>query len=186
MFERSTPPAVGEEAEVANANQPLGQNVDEEASQQLIRGNGHDLLLAAVGIVSPAEGDAIVFEGYESMVGDGDAVGIAGQLVENILGAAERWLGIDHPVLPAEFGEEVAESGRQGKLLQRAMELEPVVFEQFTKPRPELAAEAAAKCLDGQEEACRRIDPSGTIGSQAAGGNDVVDMGMVTSTPTIP
>src|SRR5258707_1166131 len=121
MFERSTPPAVGEEAEVANANQPLGQNVDEEASQELIRGNGHDLLLAAVGIVSPAEGDAIVFEGYESMVGDGDAVGIAGQVVENILGAAERWLGIDHPVLPAEFGEEVAESGRQGKLLQRAM-----------------------------------------------------------------
>src|SRR5260370_24711860 len=59
------------------------------------------------------------------------------------------------------------------------MELEPVVFEQFTKPRPELAAEAAAKCLDGQEEAWRRIDPSGIIGSQAAGGDGVVDMGMM-------
>src|SRR5260370_33038483 len=59
------------------------------------------------------------------------------------------------------------------------MELEPVVFEQFAKPRHELAAEAAAKCLDGQEEAWRRIDPSGIIGSQAAGGNDVVDMGLM-------
>src|SRR5437899_5483825 len=87
MFERSTAPAVGEEAEVANANQPLGQNVDEEASQELIRGNGHDLLLAAVSIVSPAEGDAIVLEGHETMVGDGDAVGIAGQVVENMFGA---------------------------------------------------------------------------------------------------
>jgi hypothetical protein len=111
---------------------------------------------------------------------------IAGQVVENILGGAERWLGIDHPVLPAEFGEEAAECTRKGKLLQRTMELEPFLLEEFTKPHPEPAAEAAAKCLDGQEEACRRIDPSGTIGSQAAGGNDVVDMGMVTSTPTIP
>src|SRR5271170_2575954 len=59
------------------------------------------------------------------------------------------------------------------------MELELVVFEQFTKPLPELAAEAAAKCLDGQEEASRGIDPSGAIESQAAGGNDVVDMGMM-------
>ena len=33
--------------------------------------------------------------------------------------------------------------------------------------------------MDGQEEAARGIDPSGTVESQAAGGNDVVDMGMM-------
>jgi len=106
-------------------------------------------------------------------------MGIAGQVVENMFGATEGWLGVDDPVLLAEFPEEAAECARQGKLLERAMELEPVVFEQFTKPHPELAAEAAAKYLDGQEEAWRRIDPSGTIGSKAAGGNDVVDVGMM-------
>lgn len=73
----------------------------------------------------------------------------------------------------------MVECARQGKLLKRAMELEPVVFEQFTKPRPELAAEAAAECLDGQEESARRVDPSGTIGSKASSGNDIVDMGMM-------
>ena len=97
---------------MANANQSLGQNVDEEASQELIRGNGHDLLLAAVGIVSPAERDAIVFQGHEAMVGNGDAVGVAGQVVENMFCAAERWLGINDPVLLAELPEEVAESAR--------------------------------------------------------------------------
>jgi hypothetical protein len=61
-------------------------------------GNGHDLLFAAVRIVSPAEGDATVFEGHESMVGDGDAMGITGQVVENVLGAAEGRLGVDDPV----------------------------------------------------------------------------------------
>src|SRR5258708_7919027 len=59
------------------------------------------------------------------------------------------------------------------------MELEPVVLEEFTKPHPEPAAEAAAECLDGQEEAARGIDPSGAAGSEPAGGNDVVDMGMM-------
>jgi hypothetical protein len=46
------------------------------------------------------------------MVGDGDAVGIASQVVENIFGATEGWLGVDHPVLLAEMPEKVAESAR--------------------------------------------------------------------------
>jgi len=85
--------------------------MDKEAAQELTGGNGHDLLLAAVGIVSPAEGDAIALKGHEAMVGNGDAVGVAGQAVENMLGAPERWLGINHPVVLAELPEEVAESG---------------------------------------------------------------------------
>jgi hypothetical protein len=36
-----------------------------------------DPVLAAMGIVSPAEGDEIVLEGHEAMVGDGDAKGVA-------------------------------------------------------------------------------------------------------------
>jgi hypothetical protein len=50
-------------------------------AQELLGGNGHDLVLAAVGIVSPAEGDAMVLESHEAMVGDGDAMGISGQIV---------------------------------------------------------------------------------------------------------
>src|ERR1700752_1175057 len=98
------------------------------------------------------------------MVGDGDAVGIAGQVVENLFGATEGWLGVDHPVLLAEFGEEVAEGVRRGKLPKRAMELEPVVFEQFTKPHPELAAEAALSTLTGRKkrgEESIHLEPSG-------------------------
>jgi uncharacterized iron-regulated protein len=77
-FERSTPSAVGEESEMANANQAAGQNMQQEATQELMGRNGHDLLLAAMGIVSPAEGDAIILEGHEAIVGYGNAVGIAG------------------------------------------------------------------------------------------------------------
>ena len=37
------------------------------------------------------------------MVGDGDAMSVAGQVVENMFGAAEGRLGVDDPVLLAEF-----------------------------------------------------------------------------------
>jgi hypothetical protein len=102
--------AVGEEAEVADADQAFGQNLDEKAAQELLGGNGHDLVLAAVSIVSPAEGDAMVLESHEAMVGDGDAMGIAGQVVENMFSTAEGWLGVDDPVLSAELPEEMVEA----------------------------------------------------------------------------
>ena len=83
-----------------DADKAAGQDVKQEAAQELMGGNGHDLLLAAVSVVSPTEGDAIVFEVQETMVGDGDAVGVAGQVLENVFRSAERRLGIDDPILP--------------------------------------------------------------------------------------
>jgi hypothetical protein len=71
-----------------------------------------------MGIVSPEEGDAIVLKGHQTMVGDGYAMGVAPQVVENMLGTAEGGLGVNDPVLLAELPEEVAEGVRWGKLLQ--------------------------------------------------------------------
>ena len=66
------------------------------------------------------------------------------------------------------------------------MELKPVLLEQFLELVAKLVAEDAAESLDGQKESARGVYPSGTVRSQAAGGHDVVDMGMMTSAPTIP
>jgi hypothetical protein len=146
--------------------------VDEEASQELIRGNGHDLLLAAVGIVSPAERDAIVFEGHEAMVGDGDAMGVAGQVVENMVGTAERRLGIDDPVLVAEFPEKVAEDLRQGELLKRSMKLQPVVLDSSRSWSQNFSRKILLSALTGRKnrrdesihlEPSRLKPPAGTM-----------------------
>ena len=77
---------------MADANQAAGQDVKQEAAQELMSGNGHDLLLAAVSIVSPAECDATVLKGHETMVGDGDAMGVAGQVVGDMFGTANGGL----------------------------------------------------------------------------------------------
>ena len=41
------------------------------------------------------------------MVGDGDAVGIAAEILQHVLGSAEGWFGVDDPV----FAEERAQPG---------------------------------------------------------------------------
>ena len=79
--EHTATPAVGKKAEVADADQTLRQNVDQESAQKLICGDRHDLLLAAMRIVFPAKRDLIILERNQSMVGDGDAVRIASEIV---------------------------------------------------------------------------------------------------------
>ncbi len=73
--------------------------MDQEAAQKLIGGDGHDLLLIAVRIVLPSERHSIILEGDESMVRDRDTMGIARQVMQNMLWAAEGRLGVDDPVL---------------------------------------------------------------------------------------
>ena len=117
-YEHTATPAVGEKAEVADADQALGQNVDQESAQKLICGDRHDFLLAAVRIVFPAKRDPIILERHQSMVGDGDAVRIAGEIVQNMLGTAEGWLGIDDPVLLEELSEKLAKATWLSKTLE--------------------------------------------------------------------
>ena len=106
-------------------------------------------------------------------------MGVAGQIVENMFRAAKRRLGVDHPVLPEELAQEAGKAAGRGQIDERAVKLQLAVLEELLQSGGELAAEDAAKCVDRQEESARGIDPFGTIESQAAGGNDVVDVGMM-------
>lgn len=94
--------AVSQPAEVADAGKAPGQHVLQEAAQELFGGKCHGALLAVVSIVLPTKGDLPLCNREQSMVGDGNAVGIACQVMKHMLGAAKRRLGVDDPVLPAQ------------------------------------------------------------------------------------
>jgi hypothetical protein len=38
-------------------------------------------------------------ESHEAVVGDGHAMGVAGEIAEHMMGTAEGWLGVADPVL---------------------------------------------------------------------------------------
>ena len=97
---------------------PFGQNVNEKTSQKLIGGDRHDFLLTAVRIVFPEKRDPIILKRNQSMVGDGDAVRIASEIVQNMLGTAEGWFGIDDPVLVEELSEKLAKAKWLSKTLE--------------------------------------------------------------------
>ena len=94
--------SVREEAEVADADEAAGQQVQQESAQELIDGQAHDSLLVAVGGVPPAEDDLAVRESDEPAVGDANAVGIGAEIAQGMFRSSEGRLGVDDPVVPEE------------------------------------------------------------------------------------
>src|SRR5262249_51753685 len=56
----SSAPSVGQEAEVADADEALREEGEEEAKEKLITRNGHHFLPIVIGRVTPAKGNLAV------------------------------------------------------------------------------------------------------------------------------
>src|ERR1700757_5270921 len=84
--------AFGEQAVVADAVEAFGQHVDEEAADELVGGECHALVSIAArdAVVLPLEGDALLVEGDQAAVGDGNAVGVTRKIGQHRLRPAER------------------------------------------------------------------------------------------------
>ena len=74
QLQTGNPKAIGQEPEVTDANEPFGQHVQKEATQELRGGQGHLTGLATVGVILPAESHALLFEGQQAMIGNGHAM----------------------------------------------------------------------------------------------------------------
>ena len=96
---------MSQETEVPDAHEAGGKHVEQEAAQELVHGQGHEALLVAVGGVSPAKGDLVVGQGDEAMVGDGDAMRVASEVVENMLRATEGRFAVDDPIVVEQLPE---------------------------------------------------------------------------------
>ena len=92
------PVGIGEKAVVTDAVKAVGQHMDQEAADELVGIECHQLV-ASVGlgpIILPFEGHALAVEGDEPAVGDSDPVRVTGQVGEHSVGSAKRPLGLDH------------------------------------------------------------------------------------------
>jgi len=174
--------AVGEEAEVADADEAAWEQVQQEAAEELVGGQAHDAPPVAMSGVSPAEADLAVSEADQPAVGDADAMGIRAEIAQRVLGSAEGPLGVDDPVVTEQDSEPGGEAAWLGKRCEVAVELELAFVERSPKPGEELAPEDTAEHLDRQEERTARRDPAGVIRCQAAGGDDAVHVWMMLET----
>ena len=169
---------MGQKAEVADAHAAGGQHVEQEAAQELLDRQGHQPLLVAVRGVSPAESDLVALEGYQAVIGDRHAVGVAAEITESVLGTPEGRLAIDHPVLPEQWAEERSESLRFRQKLEIPVEGELAIVEGLAESGDKLAAEDSTQHFDGEKEAIAGVDPALVIGGETAGRNHTMQMGM--------
>jgi hypothetical protein len=64
----------------------MRQHMEKKAAQELLRRDGHQLLFAAVRVILPAESDLAISEGDNPVVGNNDAMCVAGQVMKTCCG----------------------------------------------------------------------------------------------------
>ena len=110
---------------------PCGNTWDEEAADELVAGERHDLgPLASLGaVVLPLEGGSLGVESDEAAVGDGNAVGIARQIGEHGFGPTEWTLAVDDPLAELQRSEIICECLRIGErgMIAKALEVAGLV-----------------------------------------------------------
>ena len=115
--------AGGEQTIVADAVEACGQHVHEEAADELVHGERHHLVALAAfePVVLPLEGDALVVACEQAAIGDGNAMGVAGEIAQDFLRPAEGALAVDSPVCVvhrAQIGGEHLRIDKPGKLAE--------------------------------------------------------------------
>ncbi len=101
--------------------------MEEKAANKLDGVQRHEFGLVAMGRVSPAESDPAILHRDQAPVGNGNPMGIAGQIFEDLLGSAKGTFGMDHPVLVFELSHEAVEFRRLPKPGERAGEAQFLV-----------------------------------------------------------
>ena len=139
----------------------------------------HRLLLVAATIVLPAEANLAILDVEDAIVGYGDAVCIAADIVQNLLRSGEGALGIDHP-----FGLADAEPGTAGR--RRRSRRGAKAEKNSSSPAANAFSRASIRSAgtDGREPAPAGRsrpagDPSAAIRRQPAAGHDTMQMWVV-------
>ena len=168
--------AFGEEAVVTDAVEAVGQDVEEKAADELVRGKPHDAAAPAAAIVLVGERHLIVVDGDEPRIGDRRAMRVAGEIGQYALGAAERRLGVDDEGALPQRAHALGESGGLGERGQIAEETEFAATESGFQAVEEQTAEGLRQGADGEQEVGFAGDPSLAVEGDAAAGDETMDM----------
>ena len=188
--ERLGAAAVCQDPEVADALEAVGKDMEEEAPDELVRGERRGSV-AGLALSRPfrlpgAEGDLLSIEGQDAPVADRDSVCVSGEISEDVLGAPEGSLSRRRS---SRFGGRAARSARNAiGSAQRggtALEAELFLFPGLGELLEETASEETGEHLDGGEEGTASRFPFAGCDIEACVGDDDVKVGME-SQPLVP
>jgi hypothetical protein len=149
---------------MADTHETFGQDVQQEAAQELIERKRQQLLFVVVGAIAPTKRDLSDSKGNQSMIGDGHAMSVTTEIAEHMLRASKRTFYVDHPILSEHWPEPGHEDFRLSEELQASVEVEPAILKSAFESFVELAAKDGAEHSDGKKEIVAWFDPAGVIG----------------------
>ena len=158
LAERLCRAAVGQKADVTQALQAVGDNMQQKAADELVRWQGHGLDAMTLASVAEGKTPLSVVDIDDTVIGDGHAVGVAPERVEHRPRPGHGLLGIDHPCLVIEGVDDALKAldGLQrGSWLSQREGIPAVV-----KGIEELLAKDPAQCLHGTQKAWVRGYPA--------------------------
>jgi len=129
------------------------------AAHELMAGDGAGFVALGLSILA-AERDTGLVESDQAVIGDGDAEGIAGEIIEHGLLALTPGLDMDHPALVKNMRWQ----------LQAWADLVQTVAKQ--------SCHAFGKGSFGEQEGRAGLMPGGAVPRQAACGDQAMDMGV--------
>jgi hypothetical protein len=145
---------------VADFVEALGQHMLEKAADELIGGEGHGPPAPVLGVLV-AKAHLAFRDGEETMVGQGDAVDIPAQVLQDLLSPLHRRLAIDHPA----FGPDRFWQRQVGAFLTHQIEKQ--------------AAKELGEGVDRHQVGGTGGPPLGSVGGDPPGGDETVHMGMI-------
>ena len=95
--------SIGKEPVVPDPHEALGQDVEQEATNELEDVEVHDLLFIPVGGVAVAERNAVLLHAQDAVVGDGDAMRVGAEIGKDSFRSCEGGLRVDDPVSTAQL-----------------------------------------------------------------------------------
>lgn len=178
---------VGHQAKIADALKARRQRVNQKAPDELFGIECHSPGLVAVfaAIVLPLEGDTTFGDAEDAVVRQCYTMRVTAQILNSSLRASEGLFCVNDPFGFFERIEPAPEDGLVFKRRQFTEERQLVIFESPAETLEENPAEQARQHAHGQKEAGKARDPL-AIGTDAASGNDEVNVGMVPKPPIVP
>ncbi len=170
---------VCQQAEVPYPNVSIRQYMQKESSDELIGLKGHHLLLIVICVITPSERNIAVFGLDDTIVADGDPVGISTEILQNTANAVEGRLAVDNPLLVIKLSSEHLGCMGITEITYSSGEDKITVLKPCFQMIEELPLEQRRHYPDRDEEAFAAGYPVIFIAGQAAAGNDAMDMRMV-------
>lgn len=150
--------------------------MEEEAADELVDFEGAMFECAAVISIAIRESDLLLVDSGDAVVGDGDTMGIAAEVIEELFRRTERPFRVDIPGFVPQGLDELVEASRIGSF---SREDEFLFLEGAFEGFEEFSTEDDAQRFIVEEEAFTGRDPAGVVEGEGSLGEEAMEVEMV-------